>query len=81
MAEWKSLDEKKPDCCKTILFSDGINIFIGWLETHEIGEDLTFYAYADIRGRTGSKLETYWPDDVQWWMPIPKIPKGEKNGL
>jgi len=79
MGKWISLDEKKPKTCETIIFSNGENIFTGWLETHDFGEELIFYAFADVRGKTEYKLETYWPDDVQWWMPFPKLPKKEKN--
>ena len=77
MEKWISLDEKKPRCCETIAFSDGKSIFFGWLETYEFGEDLVFYAFADIRGKTGSKID-YWPEGIEWWISLPKLPKGGK---
>lgn len=75
MAKWTSLSKKGPRVCETILFSDGKTIYIGWLETYEPLEDPVFYAVTDGDGKPQYRLDTYWPENIQWWMPFPKLPK------
>ena len=64
--------ESLPKCCEDILFTDGKEVYKGWLESHEFGTDPIFY-------NVGSGES--WPEDVTHWMPMPKLPRRNKNEL
>ncbi len=68
--KWISLEEKKPKVAREILFTDGVDVFYGWLESYEFGEELMFYS----SGSEGDSCSS-WPEDITHWMEIPKPPK------
>jgi hypothetical protein len=51
-----------------ILFTDGKQVFKGWLETHEFGEDLVFC-------NDSCQLQSdLWPENITHWRPLPELP-------
>ena len=66
--KWTSVDKELPKPAKDILFTDGKEIYKGWLETHTFGEDLLF-----CNDQSGIFSEN-WPENVTHWMPLPKPP-------
>lgn len=71
--KWISLDEKKPRCCDSILFSDGSNVYAGWLETYEPLEEISFHAILEVTSMRHSRDMS--PEGITHWAPIPKPPK------
>ena len=69
MTKWKEIQRHKVPVCKDILFSDGIDVFCGWLETHEELEDPVFY----------DAINKEWPECITHWMPLPKPPEEERE--
>ena len=67
--KWISVEDKIPIVCVDILFTDGENIYKGWLETYEDCEDLLFY------NEGGSRNAESWPHDITHWMHLPNLPK------
>lgn len=65
---WINIEERKPSPCQDILFTNGKDVFKGWLETYDPLEDLSFYS-----DRAG--LFEHWPEDITYWMPLPELPK------
>jgi hypothetical protein len=70
---WIKLEDSLPRTCDDILFTDGKNIYKGWLEANEPLEERLFYNDTSIR-----RAEN-WPENVTHWMPIPKPPTSEKS--
>lgn len=64
---WISVNKKLPVICHTIMFTDGKEVFCGWLETYLDNEDQLYY---DSVGRG-------WPENVTHWMNLPKPPEKE----
>lgn len=52
---------------RQILFTDGKELFVGWLETVQPEEDLQFY----------DAVNETWPDDVIYWCELPDISEPE----
>jgi hypothetical protein len=70
--EWIEMEKQKPNPCIDILFTDGKEIYKGWLETYEECEDLSFCSMR------ASLLHDAWPENITHWMPLPKLPKSER---
>jgi hypothetical protein len=69
--EWIKLEDSLPRCCDDVLFTDGKQVYRGWLETHEPLEDPLFYNQScEVRAE-------HWPENVTHWMPLPE-PPGDK---
>ncbi len=66
---WKKIVSKEVPIFKTILFSDGKEVFCGFLETIDPEEDLSFFDYN----------ERDWPVEITHWMPLPKPPREEAS--
>lgn len=66
---WIEIEKERPRCCDDILFSDGQKIYMGWLETCEPEEDLSFYSIA-----RHSRWSDSSPENITHWMPLPKLP-------
>jgi hypothetical protein len=64
--KWINLHILTPRAAVNILFTDGKNVYKGWLETHEFGEDLVFYNEA-------SETDC-WPENITHWCPLPELP-------
>lgn len=63
-SEKPAISEEWP-CSKDILFTDGKDIYLGYLsDLSEIGED---FSWLSSNG--------YEIDDVTHWMPLPELPK------
>ncbi len=70
--DWISVESVKPKPCVDILFTDGKEIYKGWLETYEDSEELCFCATRE------SFIHDLWPENITHWMPMPELPKTEK---
>lgn len=77
MVKWISLNDSIPYRGKIILFSNGENIYLGWLEAEIPLEGPIFHAFADWKGKTGHRLD-YWPDNVTHWTPMLELPEEDK---
>jgi Protein of unknown function (DUF551) len=67
--KWISLKDEMPRPADEILFTDGYEVFYGWLESYITGEDPLFYkVYSDVDN---------WPAKISHWMPFPKPPKNK----
>ena len=66
---WISIEKTLPKCCEDILFTDGRNIYKGWLETYEPLEEPLFYNTDDRRNADR------WPENITHWKELPKLPK------
>lgn len=64
--KWISIDKQKPRVAENILFTDGKEVYAGWLETYEPLEDLVFY-------NTLSSHD-HWPENITHWMLFPFPP-------
>ncbi len=62
--KWKVVDRETVPIFRDILFTDGVNVFAGFLETCQPEEDLSFF---DCFNRD-------WPDHITHWMLFPKPP-------
>ena len=62
---WIDINDKKPRCTMDVLFTNGDEVCVGWIEAYEEKEDPVFW---DPIYR-----ESY--DDVTHWMPLPKPPE------
>lgn len=72
--KWIDVKEQKPRTCDSIIFTDGVEVYFGWLETLEDGEDPLFY---NMENNEGSK----WPEGVIYWMEKPEPPvAGDETG-
>lgn len=66
--KWINLEDKSPQSCEDILFTDGKEIYKGWLETYEPEEELCFY-------NEKAGFCDHWPENITHWMSLPKPPK------
>jgi hypothetical protein len=66
--QWVPMTREWPCVCRDILFTDGEEIYFGWLETYEPGEDPCFVAKISNPRQDSS------PDGITHWMPLPKLP-------
>ncbi len=66
--KWKKIVREEVPVFDTILFTDGKQVFCGFLETVRPEEDLSFFEF-DYRS---------WPENITHWMPLPKPPYGIK---
>jgi len=62
--KWIKLDERKPRICDNILFTDGNEVYAGWLESWEPLEDLIFY----------DPIDKEWPENITHWGLFPSPP-------
>lgn len=60
----KENPQTKPRTCDDILFTNGEDVWAGWLETWEDHEDPSFY---DCIGKS-------WPENVSHWAMWPLAP-------
>lgn len=65
--KWTNVNDIRPIPCKSIIFTDGKEVYMGWLETYEECEDLSFY---DCENQT-------WPDNITHWTHLPR-PDGDE---
>lgn len=72
--KWINLEDERPKPCVDILFSDGKKVYAGWLENYEPCEELCFV------DRIGANRFDTFPEDIEWWMYLPKPPKEKKDG-
>lgn len=68
--EWIKVEDQRPKTCVDILFTDGKEIYKGWLETYELEEDPLFYS-------NKSGFSEHWPENITHWMKLPKLPSKE----
>lgn len=73
--DWVSTEEQRPPPCTGILFTDGGEVYFGWLETWDAEELPSWY---DCEGR-----EYIWPDNITHWAikPLPPEVKERKVNL
>lgn len=64
--KWIPIETQRPKLCQDIIFTDGKEIYFGWLETYEELEELYF---VDAYGRYATI------EDVTHWMEKPSLPK------
>lgn len=69
--EWIALEDKIPGLCVDILFTDGKQIYMGWIETDPC-EDPVFVAKTIFADEDDS------PENVTHWMKLPSLPGKEK---
>lgn len=67
--KWIDIEVEKPRPADEILFTDGSEVFYGWLESYNFGEDPIFYAL------TSGPYDYAWPEDITHWMELPKPPR------
>jgi hypothetical protein len=58
--KWIKMTEKRPRCCDNVLFTDGDQIFCGWMETLDKEEDAVFY----------DAITRETPENVTHWYPF-----------
>lgn len=66
--KWISLDDKKPRCGMDILFTDGEEVYYGWLDTYMPLEELSFVS--------ACTRPISFKEGITHWMSMPKPPKG-----
>lgn len=67
--KWINAQDELPKICEDILFTDGKDIWKGWVELYDKLEGHVFYADHSSRDKSN------WPDNVTHWMPLPELPK------
>lgn len=68
--QWMEVIKKMPPPCIDILFTDRKEIFKGWLETYEEGEEPVFY-----NSQEQTRRSQIWPEDITHWMHLPSLPE------
>ncbi len=67
--KWKIVERESVPIFRDILFTDGVNVYAGFLETTRPEEDLMFF---DCFNRN-------WPEHITHWMLFPKPPLSEAS--
>ncbi len=67
--KWMPIELEKPRFGDEILFTDGKEVYKGWMEGNQFGEDLVFY------NDTSQMRKDHWPEDVTHWMHLPRLPE------
>jgi hypothetical protein len=68
LPRWVSVEDERPRAGIDILFTDGKQIYYGWLDTYDVGEELSFFA------RRVRLLDDCYPEGVTHWMRLPPLP-------